>query len=47
MSFVIVFLWAAVAVIFGCMKVISLNTLFLGFSIMMAADYLDWGKKDE
>jgi hypothetical protein len=47
MSFVIVFLWTVVAVILGCMKLISLDTLFLGFSIMMAAEYLYFGKKDE
>ena len=42
-----VILWGAGAILLGCMKLISLNTLFLGFSIMMAAEYLDWGKKDE
>ena len=47
MNFVIVILWAVVAVLLRCMEIIPTNTLFLGFSIMMAAKYLNWGKKDE
>ncbi len=47
MNFTIVFLWAAAAIAFGWMKLISMNALFLGFSIMMAAQYLGWGKSDE
>lgn len=46
-SLITVFLWATVTIVLGCMEFISTDTIFLGFSIIMAAQYLHWGKNDE